>query len=184
MTLAERSRSYRSRTIARASTMPAAPPIDCTTRAPISRSIDGASAQPRLPAMNAASPTSRTGRRPKRSDNGPYARLATALARIDRLSASCTMPGATAKLAWIAGSAGRKICSENGASAVIAASSAMSAAVDQRREGRAGACLGGGVIAARRQARPRPPYSRHQQRSSRRPRADRRRSADGRMRAV
>ena len=72
-----------------------------------------------------------------------------ALARIDRLSASCTIPDVTAKLAWMAGSAGRKICNENGASAVMPASSAISAGVDQRDLARvAMASRGGAVIRA------------------------------------
>ena len=60
---------------------------------------------------------------------------------------------------------------------------AMSAAVDQRREDGAAASVSGGVIAGRRQARPRPPCKRRLRPSSHHPRADRRRSADGPMRA-
>ena len=54
----------RSRTTARASTMPAAPPAACTMRPMISICSDSASAHIRVPSRNNARPSSRIGRRP------------------------------------------------------------------------------------------------------------------------
>ena len=71
MTLAEVSRSNTSRTMARASTMPAAPPTACSSRAAISTWIEGASAAMRLAATNSAMPASSMGRRPTLSEIGP-----------------------------------------------------------------------------------------------------------------
>ena len=69
--LAACSRAYRSRTIARAITMPAAAPPDWTMRPKISTPMVGAAAHSTLPAMNITRPAITTGRRPNRSDKGP-----------------------------------------------------------------------------------------------------------------
>ena len=63
--------SNRSRTIARASTAPAAAPRDCTLRAPRSWPALGASAHQADPATYSAIPASSGRRRPDVSDSGP-----------------------------------------------------------------------------------------------------------------
>ncbi len=56
--------SQRSRTTARATTMPAQPPSACTKRTPISQSIDGAKALASDARVNRVTPTSSGPRRP------------------------------------------------------------------------------------------------------------------------
>ncbi|CUK13519.1 Uncharacterised protein [Achromobacter sp. 2789STDY5608615] len=51
--------------------MPAAPPIACTTRQPVSASTEPARAQPSDAIMKSVRPTSSGGLRPKRSAIGP-----------------------------------------------------------------------------------------------------------------
>jgi hypothetical protein len=61
----------RSRTTARAITIPAQAPIPCTNRATTSTSTDPANAAQTDPATNSANPASSGRRRPWRSDSGP-----------------------------------------------------------------------------------------------------------------
>ena len=60
-----------SRAMARPSTSPPQAPSACTTRAAISHWMSDANAATRLATRNTASEAISTGRRPKRSDNGP-----------------------------------------------------------------------------------------------------------------
>jgi hypothetical protein len=69
--LAARSRSKRSRTIARLSTMPAQPPQAWSIRPGIYSGIDQARPHNTVPKRNMASPAISTGRRSNRSDIGP-----------------------------------------------------------------------------------------------------------------
>ena len=82
ITAAARSRSYRSRMMARQMTMPPEAPTACTTRAKISQPIELAQIAATDATTLSASPASITGRRPKRSDNGP--RKSCAVARLNR----------------------------------------------------------------------------------------------------
>ncbi len=63
--------AYRSRTIERAQTTQAATPRPCAMRQSTSTSMLGDKAPPRLATVNRLSPSSSTGRRPKRSAIGP-----------------------------------------------------------------------------------------------------------------
>jgi hypothetical protein len=75
---AERSRSNRSRMIARPITMPADAPTACSMRAAISSVIElAAMAATDAPTLSAR-PASSTGRRPKRSESGPSSSCAPA----------------------------------------------------------------------------------------------------------
>ncbi len=67
-----------SRTIARASTTPAAAPKACTMRHASMTSILGASAQPKLAREYNVVPARRTGLRPKRSESGPWTSIEAA----------------------------------------------------------------------------------------------------------
>jgi hypothetical protein len=77
-TEAARSRLNRSRMMARATTMPAEAPIACRIRAAITLSTVGMTIAIRLATTVSPRPPSMTGRRPKRSDNGPMTSCATA----------------------------------------------------------------------------------------------------------
>ena len=63
--------SKRSRTTARAMTMPAAPPNAWMTRAAANTSIEGATAQSSAPTAKTTQPVKSGIRRPKRSAMGP-----------------------------------------------------------------------------------------------------------------
>jgi hypothetical protein len=77
---AARSRSSKSRMMARPITMPVEAPAACTMRAAISAPIEAANSAPNEATTDSASPASTTGRRPKRSDKGPS--TSCALARL------------------------------------------------------------------------------------------------------
>src|SRR5271166_1855216 len=116
-----RSRSYTSPTIARPSTIPAQPPSAWSVRPMISAGSDQASPHSTLPAKNSASPAISTGRRPKRSETGPYTSCPAAIPARNRVSTSWTAPGAASKTAASNGSAGTSICKAAGAIAVTRA---------------------------------------------------------------
>ncbi len=77
---AARSRSNRSRTMARLKTTPAEAPSACSTRAAIRAPTVPTAIASRLAAAESARPAISTGRRPKRSDSGPMMSCPTASA--------------------------------------------------------------------------------------------------------
>ena len=79
---AARSRSKRSRMMARPITMPVEAPTACTKRATISAPIEEAAIAASEATTLRLRPASTTGRRPKRSDSGPS--TSCAVARLSR----------------------------------------------------------------------------------------------------
>src|SRR6185312_6637713 len=99
--------SARSRTMARAMTMPAEAPIADVARATESQPRLGASAQPRLLKANSNVPRIIGRRRPKRSDRVPCVIWPTASPANQAASVSWAVPGSVPKDASTAGKAGR-----------------------------------------------------------------------------
>ena len=85
--------SYRSRTMARAHTTDAAMPTPCSARAAMRASITGATAASTLATAYSPKPPNSTGRRPKRSANGPISNCAK-----PKLSSSADMVSCTAAI--------------------------------------------------------------------------------------
>ena len=121
MTLAASTEQHMSRMIARESTRPAAPPAAWTMRPAIRVQMVGAKTHIRDPARKIPNPARRTGRLPYRSDSGPKASVAMAIAISDRLSVSCASAVDTWKAFWIHGSEGTNICMDIGPRADTAA---------------------------------------------------------------
>ena len=99
--------SLRSRTTARAITMPAEAPNAAVARKIASNVRLGASAQPMVLTVNTRKPTISGMRRPKRSDRVPWVICPTARPANQVAKVSCAVPGAVPKEASTAGKAGR-----------------------------------------------------------------------------
>ena len=121
---ADRSRSNRSRMMARPMTTPVAAPIACSTRMRMNVVASGVAIAARLATPVKARPPSTTGRRPKRSDSGPISNWAAASPARNSETASWTVSGSESNAAVRLGSAGTTILSDVGPIAVIAISSA------------------------------------------------------------
>ena len=119
-TEAARSRSNRSRMIARATTMPAEAPIACRMRATMMLSTVGMTIAIRLANTVSARPPSITGRRPKRSDSGPITSCATASPIRNSDTVSCMVVAGVPNWCDSSGTAGTRMLSEVGPIAVVA----------------------------------------------------------------
>ena len=103
--------------------MPVDAPAAWMMRAAISAPIDEAAMAANDATTDSASPTSTTGRRPKRSDSGPSTSWAQARLSRYKDKVSCTVPASVPSRVIMPGSAGTTMLSVAGPMAVIAISS-------------------------------------------------------------
>ena len=103
--------------------MPVDAPAAWMMRAAISAPIDEAAMAANDATTDSASPTSTTGRRPKRSDSGPSTSWAQARLSRYKDKVSCTVPASVPSRVIMPGSAGTTMLSVAGPIAVIAISS-------------------------------------------------------------
>jgi len=121
--------------MARPSTSPPQAPTDCSTRAPISTPAFGATAVTTPARVNSASPPSSTGRRPNRSDSGPYSNCPIANPIRYSVMVSWIVAADTCNPAAVAGSAGMIMCIPSVPLAVTMASSRKGARWSRRSSG-------------------------------------------------
>lgn len=110
--------SYRSRTTARAMTMPAAPARPWSSRKPMSSWTEGAIAQIAVAPTYTIMPISSGLRRPQRSLIGPTTSWPNAIPAMHAVRVSWTVAAGAVRESATAGSAGRYMSMESGGSAV------------------------------------------------------------------
>ncbi len=108
--LVTRSGGAMSRTMARPSVIPAAPPRACTSRAASSHSSVGAHSATTLADRYSPRPTSKAGRRPQVSDTGPYTSWPSASPITYSVMVCCMLAAGACKALPATGSAGTKMC--------------------------------------------------------------------------
>ena len=116
-------------TTARATTTPAQAPSACAKRPTISASSEGAMAQASDASVYITAPINSGGRRPIRSDKGPYTSWPIAMPMKKADIVPCTAPACTPKSAAMVGNAGRYRSMETAPNAVSAPSRSTSPSV-------------------------------------------------------